>query len=116
MKLAVVGVGYVGLVAAACLADGGNHVICVDNDKKKIAGLKKGVIPIYESGLAEIVKRNEAAGRLHFTTDSKEGVDNSLIIFIGVGTPSTEDSSADISAVLNVAGFVERQVRMNLAL
>lgn len=103
MKVSVVGVGYVGLVAAAGLADGGNHVVCVDNDKKKIDDLKDGIIPIYEPGLAEIVKRNEAAGRLRFTTDLKDGVDNSLVIFIGVGTPSAPDGSADISAVIRVA-------------
>ena len=103
MKVAVVGVGYVGLVAAACLADGGNHVVCVDNDPKKIEDLKNGIIPIYEPGLTEVVKRNEAAGRLIFTTDLKEGVDNSLVIFIGVGTPSAADGSADISAVLKVS-------------
>ncbi|RKY06169.1 MAG: UDP-glucose 6-dehydrogenase [Planctomycetota bacterium] len=103
MKIAVVGVGYVGLVAAACLADGGNHVVCVDNDEKKIENLRNGVVPIYEPGLAEIVKKNVQAGRLTFTTDLKEGVDNSLVIFIGVGTPSSPDGSADISAVLGVA-------------
>ncbi len=103
MKVAVVGVGYVGLVAAACLAEGGNDVICIDKDEKKIDGLKNGNIPIYEPGLTELVKRNEQAGRLTFTTDLKEGVDNSLIIFIGVGTPSSPDGSADISAVLAVA-------------
>ena len=103
MKVSVVGVGYVGLVAAACLADGGNHVVCVDNDRKKIDGLKKGIIPIYEPGLTEIVKRNEEDGRLRFTTNLKEGVDESLVIFIGVGTPSSPDGSADISAVLSVA-------------
>jgi UDPglucose 6-dehydrogenase len=103
MKVSVVGVGYVGLVAAACLADGGNHVICVDSDEKKIDALKKGIIPIYEPGLTEIVARNEKAGRLIFTTDLKEGVDNSLVIFLGVGTPSAPDGSADISAVLKVA-------------
>lgn len=103
MKVSVVGVGYVGLVAAACLADGGNHVICVDNDKKKIENLKKGVIPIYEPGLEEIIRRNEKAGRLVFTTELKEGVEHSLIIILGVGTPSAPDGSADISAVLSVA-------------
>ena len=106
MKVTVVGVGYVGLVAAACLADGGNHVICVDSDKKKIADLKKGIIPIYEPGLAEIVKRNEAASRLIFTTDLKAGVDNSLIILLAVGTPSAPDGSADISTVLAVAADI----------
>ena len=103
MKVAAVGVGYVGLVAAACLADGGNHVICVDKDKKKIDNLQNGIIPIYEPGLAEIVKKNVEAGRLTFTTDLQEGVENSLVIFIGVGTPSASDGSADISAVLGVA-------------
>ncbi len=103
MKVSVVGVGYVGLVSAACLADGGNHVICVDSDEKKIEALKKGIIPIYEPGLTEVVARNEKAGRLIFTTSLKEGVDNSLVIFLGVGTPSAADGSADISAVLKVA-------------
>jgi UDPglucose 6-dehydrogenase len=103
MKVAVVGVGYVGLVAAACLADGGNHVVCVDKDKKKIDNLRNGIIPIYEPGLTEIVKKNVEAGRLVFTTDLQEGVENSLVIFIGVGTPSSPDGSADISAVLGVA-------------
>ena len=102
MKVAVVGVGYVGLVAAACLADGGNHVVCVDNDKNKIENLKNAIIPIYEPGLTEIVKKNVQAGRLTFTTDLQEGVENSLVIFIGVGTPSLPDGSADISAVLGV--------------
>ena len=106
MKVAVVGVGYVGLVAAGCFAEGGNHVVCVDNDKKKIDDLNKGIIPIYEPGLAEVVKKNEADGRLTFTTDLKKGVDNSLLIFIGVGTPSAEDGSADISAVLEVTGRI----------
>ncbi|MCK5563854.1 MAG: UDP-glucose/GDP-mannose dehydrogenase family protein [Planctomycetes bacterium] len=106
MKIAVVGIGYVGLVAAGCLAEGGNHVICIDNDKKKIDALKKGVIPIYEPGLTEIVKKNESDGRLVFTTDISEGVNNSKVIFIGVGTPSSADGSADISAVLDVAGKI----------
>lgn len=106
MKIAVVGVGYVGLVAAGCLAEGGNHVICVDNDKKKIDALKKGVIPIYEPGLTEVVKKNEADGRLTFTTDLIAGVNNSKVIILGVGTPSSADGSADISAVLDVAGKI----------
>ncbi len=103
MKISVIGVGYVGLVAAACFAEGGNHVYCVDNDKKKIEDLKKGKIPIYEPGLTEIVESNYAAGRLIFTTDLKEGVENGQVIFIGVGTPSADDGSADISAVETVA-------------
>ena len=103
MRVAAVGVGYVGLVAAACLADGGNHVVCVDSDKNKIENLRDGIIPIYEPGLTEIVKKNVEAGRLTFTTDLQEGVDNALVIFIGVGTPSSADGSADISAVLGAA-------------
>ena len=110
MKVAVVGVGYVGLVAAACLADGGNHVVCVDNDKNKVENLKNGVIPIYEPGLTEIVKKNVEAGRLTFTTDLQEGVENSLVIFIGVGTPSSPDGSADISAVLGVAEEIAKMM------
>jgi len=106
MKIAVVGVGYVGLVTAGCLADTGNHVICVDKDKKKIADLNKGIIPIYEPGLEEIVKTNKDAGRLVFTTDLKKGVENSLIIFLAVGTPSADDGSADISAILEAAGQI----------
>jgi UDPglucose 6-dehydrogenase len=103
MKICVVGIGYVGLVTAGCLAETGSNVICVDNDEKKIADLKNGIIPIYEPGLTEIVKRNEKLGRLHFTTDLKFGVDNSLIIFLAVGTPSAPDGSCDTSAITSVA-------------
>ncbi|MBN2841887.1 MAG: UDP-glucose/GDP-mannose dehydrogenase family protein [Sedimentisphaerales bacterium] len=111
MKVAVVGIGYVGLVAAACLADGGNHVICIDKDQKKIENLLNGIIPIYEPGLTEVVKKNVEAGRLIFTTDLKEGIDNSLVVFLAVGTPSASDGSADISAVLAVA----RQVAQTMS-
>jgi len=103
MKVCVAGVGYVGLVTAACLAEAGNDVVCVDVDAEKIEGLKKGVIPIYEAGLTEIVRHNIKLGRLRFTTELKYGVENSLIIFLAVGTPSSSDGSADISAVLSVA-------------
>jgi UDPglucose 6-dehydrogenase len=106
MKICVVGVGYVGLVTAACLAEAGNNVVCVDNDEEKIAGLKAGTIPIYEPGLTEMVRYNEKLGRLHFTTDLKYGVDNSFIIFLAVGTPSTQEGSADISAILSVAADI----------
>ena len=108
MKVCVVGIGYIGLVTAACLAEAGNNVVCVDNDAEKIAHLKDGAIPIYEPGLAEMVKRNEKLNRLHFTTDLKYGVDNSLIIFLAVGTPSAADGSADISAILSVAAEIGR--------
>ncbi len=103
MKISVVGIGYVGLVAAACFAEGGNHVICVDKDKKKIDDLNNGRIPIYEPGLTEIVQRNIEGKRLTFTTDINEGVQNSLITIIGVGTPSAQDGSADVTAVYDVA-------------
>ncbi len=106
MKICVVGVGYVGLVTAACLAETGNNVVCVDRDGDKIAGLKDGAVHIYEPGLTEMVKHNKKLGRLHFTTDLKYGVENSLIIFLGVGTPSAPDGSADISAVLTVAADI----------
>jgi UDPglucose 6-dehydrogenase len=110
MKICVVGIGYVGLVTASCLAETGNNVVCVDNDEKKIADLKNGVIPIYESGLTEIVKRNEKLGRLHFTTDLKFGVDNSFIIFLAVGTPSAPDGSCDISAITSVAAEIAEKL------
>jgi UDPglucose 6-dehydrogenase len=103
MQICVTGVGYVGLVTAACLAEAGNNVICVDNDEVKIAGLNDGGIPIYEPGLTEIVNHNKKLNRLHFTTDLKYGVDNSLIIFLAVGTPSADDGSCDLSAILCVA-------------
>jgi len=106
MKICVVGVGYVGLVTAACLAEAGSDVVCVDNDEEKIEGLKEGTIPIYEPGLTEMVKHNEKLGRLHFTTDLKYGVENSLIIFLAVGTPSAPDGSSDISAIFSVAAGI----------
>ena len=110
MQICVVGIGYVGLVTSACLAEAGSKVISVDNDGGKIADLKNGVIPIYEPGLTEMVKRNEKLGRLEFTTDLKYGVDNSLIIFIAVGTPSAPDGSSDISAVLSVADGIAEYI------
>ncbi len=106
MKISVVGVGYVGLVAAGGLAESGNHIICVDNDEKKIKNLRKGIIPIYEPGLADIVRENEKAGRLSFTTDLRAAVDDSKVIILGVGTPSADDGSADISAVFDVCAQI----------
>ncbi|HUW19320.1 MAG TPA: UDP-glucose/GDP-mannose dehydrogenase family protein [Sedimentisphaerales bacterium] len=111
MKVCVVGVGYVGLVTAGCLAEAGKDVICVDVDAEKIEGLKKGVIPIYEPGLTEIVQHNEKLGRLHFTTDLRRGVEDSLIIFLAVGTPSAPDGSADISALLQAASDIAENLR-----
>ncbi len=103
MKLAIVGAGYVGLVTAACFAEMGNEVICVDADAEKIKGLKKGRIPIYEPGLEDYVRRNFSEKRLFFTTDLAGSVQKSLVIFIAVGTPQDKDGSADLSAVLAVA-------------
>ncbi len=106
MKVCVVGVGYVGLVTAACLAEAGNHVVCVDTDERKVKGLKNGVIPIYEPGLTEIVRHNIKLKRLTFTTDLNSGVEQALIVFLAVGTPSAPDGSADISAVKSVVADV----------
>jgi len=103
MKVGVVGVGYVGLVTAACFADSGIDVTCVDNNEQKVRDLNSGVIPIYEPGLTEIVQRARSTGRLTFTSSLQEAVDTSLVIYIAVGTPSAPDGSADISAVLAVA-------------
>lgn len=108
MKITVVGTGYVGLVAGACLADGGNDVICIDKDKSKIDMLKRGEVPIYEPGLREIVARNAKGGRIRFTTDMKEGVEKSQVIFIAVGTPESADGSADLSAIFSVADDIAR--------
>src|SRR5580658_913902 len=103
MRITIFGSGYVGLVTGACLADAGNHVVCVDVDERKIAVLKRGEVPIHEPGLEAVVRRNMAAGRLHFTTDAKEGVDHGLFQLIAVGTPPEEDGSADLRFVLAVA-------------
>ena len=103
MKIAVVGSGYVGLVAGACLAENGNAVICIDKDPAKVRALQRGQIPIYEPGLEEMVRRNRGLKRLTFTTDLAKGVRASEIIFIAVGTPTGEDGSADLQHVLDVA-------------
>src|SRR5262245_52387011 len=108
MKIAVIGSGYVGLVAGACLAENGNDVICVDKDASKIRLLQRGKIPIYEPGLEEMVRRNRAEKRLVFTTALARGVRESQIIFIAVGTPTGEDGSADLQHVLGVARELAR--------
>ena len=103
MKIAIVGTGYVGLVSGACFAEIGTDVTCVDVDKKKIDDLHNGIIPIYEPGLEDIVLRNVKAGRLHFTTELTEVLDDVQIVFSAVGTPPNEDGSADLKYVLQVA-------------
>jgi UDPglucose 6-dehydrogenase len=106
MNICMVGTGYVGLVTGACLADLGMNVICVDRDEAKIAALGRGVIPIYEPGLEELVARNERKGRLRFTTDLKAGIETALVIFIAVGTPPKADGSPDLTFVRQVAEAV----------
>ena len=103
MKITVVGTGYVGLVTGACLADVGNHVVCLDVDPHKIAILESGEIPIFEPGLKELVRANVAAGRLQFTTDVQHAVHHGQVQFIAVGTPPDEDGSADLRYVLTAA-------------
>jgi UDPglucose 6-dehydrogenase len=106
MKITIFGSGYVGLVTGACLADAGNHVVCVDIDPAKTARLKAGEIPIHEPGLDAVVKRNVEAGRLSFTTDAELGVAHGLFQIIAVGTPPDEDGSADLRYVLAVAATI----------
>ncbi|MBA2289988.1 MAG: UDP-glucose/GDP-mannose dehydrogenase family protein, partial [Chloroflexia bacterium] len=103
MNLTIFGTGYVGLVTGACFAESGNNVCCVDIDEAKVEGLRRGVIPIYEPGLANLVKQNTQAGRLTFTTNPTEGLNSGQIIFIAVGTPMGEDGSTDLSYVETVA-------------
>jgi UDPglucose 6-dehydrogenase len=103
MKLTIFGTGYVGLVTGACLAEAGNHVICVDIDDGKIDRLNAGEMPIYEPGLEPLVRRSRDTGRLQFTTDVAAGVRHGLFLFISVGTPADEDGSADVQHVLAVA-------------
>lgn len=103
MKVTVFGIGYVGLVQGAVLADAGHEVMCVDIDQQKIEDLKNGIIPIYEPGLGPIVEQNYKEGRLQFTTNAADGVDHGQVQFIAVGTPPDEDGSADLQYVLSVA-------------
>ena len=108
MRIAVVGTGYVGLVAGACFAESGNDVVCVDNNQTKVRLLRRGKIPIYEPGLEELVHRNRAEKRLTFTTTLAKAVRDSSVIFIAVGTPQGEDGSADLKYVLEVARQIAR--------
>jgi len=114
MKIGVIGSGYVGLVAAACFAEMGNSVTCVDIDDKKITDLKKGIIPIYEPGLEPLVKNNFENQRLFFTTSINDALKSSKIIFIAVGTPMGEDGSADLQYVLSVAKSIGENMQHHL--
>src|SRR5215831_544596 len=103
MRIAVVGTGYVGLVAGVCFADSGHSVVCVDVDEEKIRQLRQGKAPIYEPGLEELLEKNIAAERLTFTTDLAPAVKASEVVFIAVGTPQGDDGNADLRAAMNVA-------------
>jgi UDPglucose 6-dehydrogenase len=103
MRITVIGTGYVGLVAGTCFAEGGNDVVCIDIDEEKIENLRNGIVPIYEPGLEELLKRNAHDGRLSFTTSYAEGLQRAQVAFIAVGTPPGEDGSADLTYVLAAA-------------
>jgi len=114
MKIGIIGSGYVGLVAAACFAEMGNHVVCVDIDKNKITQLKKGIVPIYEPGLETLVKENFQKGTLNFTSDIAEALSIVEVIFIAVGTPMGDDGSADLKYVLQVAQSIGENMSKHL--
>ena len=114
MNIAIVGTGYVGLVTGTCFAEMGTEVFCVDVNTEKIENLKKGIIPIYEPGLEDMVHRNQQAGRLHFTTDLTECLDEVEVLFSAVGTPPDEDGSADLKYVLEVARTVGRNMKKHI--
>jgi len=110
MKITIVGTGYVGLVTGTCFSEVGIDVTCVDVDRKKIEGLQNGIVPIYEPGLEDMIKRNVEKGRLHFSTSLASAMDGTQVIFSAVGTPPDEDGSADLQYVLNVAREVGRNM------
>lgn len=114
MKITVIGTGYVGLVTGACFSEVGVHVTCVDIDEKKINNLKKGILPIYEPGLDELVNRNVQKGRLHFSTSLKDSIQDADVAFIAVGTPPDEDGSADLKYVLAVASSIGEHMQKPL--
>jgi UDPglucose 6-dehydrogenase len=116
MKISVLGTGYVGLVAGACLSDSGNYVTCIDVDQEKIGRLKKGELPIFEPGLDEIVLRNVRAKRLDFVTEGREAVRQSDAVFIAVGTPQSEDGSSDLRYVLKAVEAVRDSVEHEIVL
>lgn len=111
MKVTIFGAGYVGLVTGACLAEMGNHVLCVDVNKDRIKQLKDGICPIHEPGLPELIIQNSKAGRLDFTDDTTLGVNHGFYLFIAVGTPQNEDGSADLQYVYSVANTIGEQMQ-----
>ncbi len=111
MRVTVIGSGYVGLVTGACLSDLGFKVVCLDNDELKTKRLQEGDVPIYEPGLKELLARNRMDGRIRFTTDVQDAIDHGDVLFIAVGTPPTEDGSADLSHVLAVASMIGRNMK-----
>ena len=111
MKITVIGTGYVGLVTGACLAEMGNQVVCLDLDAQRIAALNRGEMPIHEPGLGDVVARNAQAGRLRFTADIDTAVAHGLLQFIAVGTPPSEDGSADLQHVLAAARAVAERMQ-----
>ena len=113
MRIVMVGTGYVGLVTGTCLADSGNDVTCVDINEAKIAGLKRGEMPIYEPGLQELVQRNTKAGRLTFSTNLPEAVANAQLVFIAVGTPQADDGRADLTALWSVVDALAPHLPVN---
>ncbi len=110
MRIAVVGTGYVGLVAGTCFAESGNDVVCIDIDEEKVGLLRDGVVPIYEPGLEELLRRNVNDGRLRFTTSYEEGIPRAQVVFIAVGTPQGEDGSADLHYVLTAAESIAKHI------
>ncbi|MEE2707020.1 MAG: UDP-glucose/GDP-mannose dehydrogenase family protein [Planctomycetota bacterium] len=113
MKIAVVGTGYVGLVTGTCFAESGNDVTCVDINEEKIAMLRRGEVPIYEPGLAELIERNTTGGRLHFTTNVADAVPDATLVYLAVGTPSADDGSADLSALWTVVKSIAPHLEDN---
>ena len=111
MKVTIFGSGYVGLVSGACLAEAGNHVVCLDIDATRVARLNQGEVPIHEAGLDALIRRNRASGRLEFTTDTDKAVDHGLFQLIAVGTPPGEDGSADLRHVLSVARAIGERLQ-----
>lgn len=110
MKITVIGTGYVGLVTGACLAELGNHVTCMDIDEAKIEGLKQGVMPIYEPGLEELVKRNYEARRLSFITHLNQQQESSEVYYVAVGTPSSDTGAADLQYVLAAVRMIGQHI------